>query len=230
MREKEEAQERSERLLLNVLPKSIADRLKRDPTAIADSYAEVTVLFADIVDFTKFSASIAPRELVGVLNDVFTEFDQLAERHGLEKIKTVGDAYMAVGGLPVPRPDHTEAVAEMALEMHDALARCQARTGTPLKLRIGINTGPVIAGVIGSKKFIYDLWGDTVNTASRMESHGLPGSIQVTREVYDRLRDRFVFLERGLIAIKGKGEMAVYLLTGRRSSSAVKPSKALIHP
>lgn len=222
VREKEEAQERSERLLINILPKPIADRLKRDPTAIADGYAEVTVLFADIVDFTKFSSGVPPQELVAVLNDVFSEFDELAERYGLEKIKTIGDAYMVVGGLPNARPDHAEAVAGMALEMHEALALCAARTGTPLKLRIGIHIGPVVAGVIGRKKFIYDLWGDTVNTASRMESHGLPGSIQVTQEAYERLRGRFVFQDRGLISIKGKGEMAVYLLLGRKSSAEVQ--------
>lgn len=219
VRQREEAQERSERLLLNVLPKPIADRLKRDPSAIADRYAEVTVLFADIVDFTKFSAGIPPQELVALLNEVFSEFDQVGERHGLEKIKTIGDAYVIVGGMPVPRQDHAEAVAEMALEMPDALARaCAGRAIMSLQLRIGIHTGSVIAGVIGRTKFIYDLWGDTVNTASRMESHGLPGSIQVSHETYARLREGYEFHDRGLVPIKSKGEMATYLLVGRKAS------------
>ncbi len=215
---RDQAQERSERLLLNILPKPIADRLKRDPAAIADAYADVTVLFADIVDFTKFSAGISPERMVTVLNDVFSEFDRLAERHGREKIKTVGDAYMVVGGLPSLRPDHAEAVAEMALEMQDALDGCAARTGARLSLRIGINTGPVIAGVIGRRKFIYDLWGDTVNTASRMESHGLSRFIQVTPQTYERLHDKYVFESRGPVPIKGKGEMVTYLLVGRKAA------------
>jgi class 3 adenylate cyclase len=180
VQENAKAQDRSERLLLNILPRPIAERLKHHPTTIADAHAEVTVLFADIVEFTKFSASILPQRLVEILNDVFSEFDRLAERHGLEKIKTVGDAYMVVGGLPTPRADHAEAVAEMALEMRDALAGYEKTIGASLQLRIGIHTGPVVAGVIGRRKFSYDLWGDTVNTASRMESHGLPGVIQVT--------------------------------------------------
>jgi adenylate cyclase len=216
-REREQAQERSERLLLNILPEPIARRLKRDPSAIADAFTNVTVLFADIVDFTHFSAGIAPERLVALLNDVFTEFDWLAEQHGLEKIKTIGDAYMVVGGLPTPRADHTEAVADMALQMAAAMDRCSDRLGTRLQLRIGIHTGPVVAGVIGRKKFIYDLWGDTVNTASRMESHGLPGKIQVTQDVYDRLNDRYEFAARGRVEVKSKGTMPTYLLLGRRT-------------
>jgi class 3 adenylate cyclase len=214
-----EAQMRSDRLLLNILPRPIAERLKRDASAIAEAYAEVTVLFADIVDFTRLSAGITPRQLVDLLNDVFSEFDRLAEQHGLEKIKTIGDAYMVVGGLPALRPDHAEAVAEMALEMQRALEGCAMRAGTPLALRIGIHSGPVVAGVIGKKKFIYDLWGDTVNTASRMESHGLPDAIQVSEATYERLRDRYLFRERGVIPIKSKGEMTTYLMLGRKDAA-----------
>ncbi len=218
-----EAQARSERLLLNILPRPIADRLKREPSAIADAYADVTVLFADIVDFTRLSAGTTPRQLVELLDDVFSEFDRLAERHGLEKIKTIGDAYMVVGGLPAPRPDHAEAVAEMALEMQHALEGCAVRAGTPLTLRTGIHSGPVVAGVIGRKKFIYDLWGETVNTASRMESHGLAGVIQVSAATYERLRDRYLLRERGTIAIKGMGEMTTYLLLRRKDAGVGAP-------
>jgi len=230
VQENAKAQERSERLLLNVLPHPIAQRLKRDPTTIADAYAEVTVLFADIVDFTKFSAGIPPRRLVEILNEVFSAFDRLAERHGLEKIKTIGDAYMVVGGLPTPRADHAEAVAEMALDMREALALLEGTIGASLRLRIGIHTGPVVAGVIGRRKFIYDLWGDTVNTASRMESHGLPGTIQMTMAASERLRDRYLFEERGTVEVKGKGPMPTFLLVGRKDTpapiSAVDPPKA----
>jgi class 3 adenylate cyclase len=226
--EKERAQERSERLLLNVLPAPIAERLKRDPAAIADHYAEVTVLFADIVDFTRHSTGLAPRELVQMLNDVFSTFDQLAEHHGLEKIKTIGDAYMVVGGLPRPRPDHADAVAAMALEMQDAIRGCAARAGVPLELRVGISTGPVVAGVIGRHRFIYDLWGDTVNTASRMESHGLPGAIQVSPETYQRLADRFALEPRGPVAVKGKGTMTTYLLRGRLADVEPRSTAPLI--
>ncbi|HEV8355074.1 MAG TPA: adenylate/guanylate cyclase domain-containing protein [bacterium] len=227
-RERELAQERSERLLLNVLPPPIAQRLKHNPSSIADAFADVTVLFADVVDFTKFSAGIAPQQLVALLNDIFTEFDALAERYGLEKIKTVGDAYMVVGGLPTPRADHVEAVAEMALQMAPAMERCSSRAGAPLQLRIGIHTGPVVAGVIGRKKFIYDLWGDTVNTASRMESHGLPGRIQVTEDVYIRLKDRYAFEARGSIEVKSKGRMPVYLLLGRAAPAADSGRRAAV--
>jgi class 3 adenylate cyclase len=224
----EAAQQRSEGLLLNVLPKAIADRLKRNPSVIADSYADVTVLFADIAGFTPFSAGIPAERLVDMLNRVFSEFDVLAERHQLEKIKTIGDAYMVVGGLPVVRPNHVEAVAELALEMQTAMeSTCTAIGIRLLPLRIGIHTGPVVAGVIGRRKFIYDLWGDTVNTAGRMESHGLPGSIQVTETVYHRLQDKFVFKERGVIEVKGKGTMLTYLLLGKRESPVRPTSQAL---
>lgn len=210
-------QKKSEDLLLNILPAPIAERLKHRTEAIADGYAEVTVLFSDIVDFTKLSARITPEALVAFLNEVFSLLDRLAERHGLEKIKTIGDAYMVAGGLPEPRPDHAEAVAEMALEMRDGLASLTGPDGAPLRMRIGMNTGPVVAGVIGRRKFIYDLWGDAVNLASRMESHGVPGGIHVSASTYDRLKDRYALESRGTITVKGKGELPTWLLTGRRA-------------
>jgi class 3 adenylate cyclase len=207
--------ERSERLLLNVLPAPIAERLKQREDVIADGFPDATVLFADLVDFTRYSQRIAPVEVVAALDDLFTAFDGIAERQGLEKIKTVGDAYMVAGGLPEPRPHHAEAVAEMALAIRDEVARHAGPDGRPLQVRIGIDTGPVVAGVIGRRKFIYDLWGDTVNTASRMESHGVPGCIQVTDRTYRRLRDGYRFQRRGPIDVKGKGEMVTWFLLGR---------------
>ncbi|MEG4066768.1 adenylate/guanylate cyclase domain-containing protein [Microcoleus sp. Pol11C2] len=209
-------QEKSDRLLLNVLPQPIADRLKQDQSIIADTFAEVTVLFADIVGFTTISSQISPPELVSLLNDIFSTFDRLAEKHGLEKIKTIGDAYMVVGGLPIPRLDHAEAIAEMAIDMQQAIIDFSNTHSQAFSIRIGINTGPVVAGVIGIKKFIYDLWGDTVNTASRMESHGKPGSIQATFATYDILQDKYVFESRGAIEVKGKGLMTTYLLKCRK--------------
>lgn len=211
----EEEQKLSESLLLNVLPHSIAVRLKQNPKNLADSYTNVSVLFADIVGFTELSSQISPWDLVELLNQIFSEFDALAELHQLEKIKTIGDAYMVVSGLPEPREDHAQAIANMALDMQRAIATFNNQTGRNFRIRIGIATGPVIAGVIGIKKFIYDLWGDTVNIASRMESHGIPGAIQVTRETYQFLKDEYVFQERGKVFIKGKGEMTTYLLTGK---------------
>ncbi|MBD2040449.1 adenylate/guanylate cyclase domain-containing protein [Microcoleus sp. FACHB-672] len=210
-------QEKSERLLLNILPKPIAEKLKQGWNTIADSFAEVTVLFADIVDFTKLSAQVSPTDLVNLLNDIFSTFDRLAEQHGLEKIKTIGDAYMVVGGLPVPSANHALAIAEMALDMQDAIAQFNTQREQPFSIRIGINTGPVVAGVIGTHKFTYDLWGDTVNIASRMESQGIIGKIQVTSATYERLRERYKFEDRGLIDVKGKGEMRTYLLLDRQS-------------
>jgi len=208
----------SERLLLNILPKTIADRLKREEGRIAEAHEDVTVLFADVVDFTPFVERTEPARVVAVLDEIFSAFDRLAERHGLEKIKTIGDAYMVVAGLPVPRADHVEAMAEMALEMQADLGRLCEPLGLDLAIRIGMDTGPVIAGVIGRHKFIYDLWGDTVNTASRMESSGLPGRIQVTSATYERLRHRYRFEERGEIEVKGKGRLKAYILVGRRES------------
>jgi adenylate cyclase len=205
----------SERLLLNVLPTSIADRLKSGEELIADRHDEVTVLFADVVGFTPFAEQTAPERVVELLNRVFTAFDALVEQHNLEKIKTVGDAYMAAGGLPEPRADHAEAVAEVALAMQDEAVRCVGEDWPGLQIRIGIDSGPVIAGVIGRRKFIYDLWGDTVNTAGRMEMHGIPCRIQVTAAVEQRLRGRYRFEPRGEVEVKGKGTMTTYLLLGR---------------
>jgi len=208
-------QERSERLLLNVLPGPIADRLKQGEEVIADDFPEVTVLFADLVDFTRRSRETTPERVVQVLDDLFSALDTLAERSQLEKIKTVGDAYMVVGGLPEPRPDHAQAVADMALAVREEVARHLDPAGEPLAVRIGIDTGPVVAGVIGRRKFSYDLWGDTVNTASRMESSGVPGCIQVTERTYRRLRDGFRLERRGSIEVKGKGEMTTWFLVER---------------
>ncbi len=207
--------ERSERLLLNVLPAPIAARLKQGEEVIADGFPEVTVLFADLVDFTRRSQDTTPERVVQVLDDLFSALDELAERHGLEKIKTVGDAYLAVGGLPEPRPDHAEAVAEMALDVREEVGRHLDPGGRPLAVRIGIDTGPVVAGVIGTSKFSYDLWGDTVNVASRMESLGVSGCIQVTDRTYRRLRDRYRFERRGPVQVKGKGELVTWFLVGR---------------
>jgi class 3 adenylate cyclase len=207
---------KSERLLLNILPPSIAQQLKQEERTIADSFPEVTVLFADIVGFTELSAQTPAIELVEILNVIFSEFDQLTDEHGLEKIKTIGDAYMVVGGLPVAKPNHAEAIAAMALDMQETMTGFCAQTGKALSIRIGINTGPVIAGIIGTKKFIYDLWGDTVNIASRMESHGIPGSIQVSESTYKRLKTQYTFEDRGLIQVKGKGQMNCYLLKGEK--------------
>jgi adenylate cyclase len=225
VRARDAALGRSDRLLLNVLPRTIAERLKRDPGAIAESHDDVTVLFADVADFTPFVERTEAPRVVAVLDEIFSAFDSLADRHGMEKIKTIGDAYMAVAGLPEPRPDHACAAAEMALDMQAELARLSESLGFDLAIRVGIASGPVIAGVIGRRKFIYDLWGDTVNTASRMESHGLPGRIQVTESTFDRLRDEYRFEDRGQIEVKGKGRLRTYLLVGRapdqlRTSSA----------
>jgi class 3 adenylate cyclase/sensor domain CHASE-containing protein len=208
----EQEKGKSERLLHNVLPDAIASRLKENSGVIAESYAEVTILFADIVDFTTMSTQVSPEHLVNMLNEVFSAFDELAEKHGLEKIKTIGDAYMVVGGLPEKRQDHAEAVARMALEMLAVLEKISRSRGQRLEVRIGINTGPVVAGVIGTKKFLYDLWGDTVNTASRMESSGTPGCIQVTESTSQRLRDSFYVESLGERDIKGKGRIPVFLL------------------
>lgn len=208
--------QRTEELLLNILPAPIADRLKQGYTTIADSFDDASVLFADLVGFTEFSATKSPKELVEILNAIFSQFDRLTKSYGLEKIKTIGDAYMVVGGLPVPQEDSAEAIAQMALDMLDCLSAFNSKTGESLNIRIGINIGPVVAGVIGMTKFIYDLWGDTVNLASRMESTGIPGEIQVTEVVRDRLQYRFAFEKRGLVSIKGKGEAIAYFLKSRK--------------
>jgi adenylate cyclase len=215
-RELSEEREKSERLLLNILPPAIADRLKASEATIADAHPEVTVLFADIVNFTGISSRCTPSEMVAMLNDVFSAFDALAAEHDLEKIKTIGDAYMVVGGVPRPRSDHAEAVAAMALDMLRAVVGKRAPTGEPVRVRVGINSGPVVAGVIGTAKFAYDLWGDVVNTASRMESHGLAEAIQVSETTYERLKGKYEFAPRGEVEIKGKGAMLTYLLLGQR--------------
>jgi adenylate cyclase len=204
-------QERSERLLLNTLPKPIVERLKHQQQVIADYFQEATVLFADIVGFTPFAAAHPPEEVVKVLNDIFSGFDSLADDLGLEKIKTIGDSYMVVGGVPMEREDHAQAIAEMALNMLALIREAYPN----LQLRIGIHTGAVVAGVIGIKKFSYDLWGDTVNLASRMESQGCVGAIQVSEETYFRLQNHYRFQERDSVSIKGRGEMKTYLLLGR---------------
>ena len=208
--------EKSEHLLLNILPRAIAERLKGGERTIADSHPQVTVLFADLVGFSLLSRKTGPQELVTMLNEVFSHFDKLAERHGLEKIKTIGDNYMLVGGLPTPRDDHASAVAEMALDMLDDVARINEKNQRQISIRIGINSGPVVAGVIGRKKFTYDLWGDTVNLASRMESAGLPNSIHVSPSTHAALADKFTLAERGLVLCKGVGEITTWFLTGRK--------------
>lgn len=223
LKQLETEQEKSERLLLNILPPSIADRLKEDRQVIADNFPDVTVLFADIAGFTPLSASLSPTKLVELLNEIFSAFDALVEKHGLEKIKTIGDAYMVVGGLPEPQENHASAIAEMALDMQTAIENFNQKHHTNLNMRIGINTGPVVAGVIGTKKFIYDLWGDAVNTASRMESHGIIGDIQMTDSTYQRLKDGYLIQKRGMIQVKGKGEMIAYLLKGRKTLPRIDP-------
>lgn len=207
--------EKSERLLLNILPEKIAERLKNGEASIAESFPCVTVLFADLCGFTEFSQQVDARQLVGMLDEIFSTFDHLARAHGVEKIKTIGDAYMAVAGLPVPRDDHAEAVAAMALGMLEAFRGVMRSRGLSMELRIGIHSGPVAAGVIGRHKFSYDLWGDTVNIASRMESHGEPSRIHVSPTTRKLLEGRFRFADRGEITVKGKGTMHTSFLLGR---------------
>jgi len=208
--------EKSERLLLNILPQCIAERLKGGERNIAERFAEVTVLFADIVDFTTLANETDPEDLVTLLNELFSRFDRLAERHGLEKIKTIGDSYLVVGGLPLPRADHAEAVAEMALEMLASVRDLNSDSGINLRVRIGLNTGPVVAGVIGRKKFTYDLWGTAVNLASRMQSNGLPDQIHLSEGTRRLLRAHFKVTERGTVHCKGHGEVRSYLLEGKK--------------
>ncbi len=213
--------DRSERLLDNLLPETIAARLKNEPQKIiADDLTHVTILFADIVDFTPRATSLPAPEVVAFLNRVFTEFDQLADLHRLEKIKTIGDAYMVAAGMPDPRPDHAAAIAEMALDMLEVTRRLSAETGEDVAVRVGLHTGPAVAGVIGTRKFFYDVWGDTVNTAARMESQGEPGRIQTTPEARAALADAYEFEPRGEIEVKGKGRMTTWWLTGRKAAKA----------
>ena len=211
----------NEALLLNILPAEIASRLKSGEASIADGFSDVTVLFGDLVGFTSMSSEIPAREMVNLLNGLFTRFDDAAGELGIEKIKTIGDCYMGVCGLPQPCEDHTERMARMALRMVEATRQYSEETGRNLRMRIGLNSGPVVAGVIGARKFIYDLWGDTVNIASRMESTGVPGEIQVTRIVYERLKDHFDLESRGIIPVKGKGELEPWLLRGERKAAEV---------
>jgi class 3 adenylate cyclase len=210
----EKEQEISEKLLLNILPADIAERLKNNESTIADHFEDVTVLFADLVGFTLLSKKIPPEELVTLLNSLFSRFDALAEKHGLEKVKTNGDSYMIAGGLPELKEGHVESVANIALAMRQELAQFNLDKNQTLDIRIGIHTGCVVAGVIGVKKMVYDVWGDTVNTASRMESHGIPGQIQVSEQTYERLKGKYEFKERGFIDVKGQGKMKTYFLQG----------------
>ena len=216
IREIQMEREKSDQLLLNILPAPIAERLKRTRDIIADNFNDVSVMFIDVVDFTPLATRMPPADMVKLLNSIFSNIDALVDKHNLEKVKTSGDSYMVVGGLPVPRDGHLESMADMALDVLAGTSQFSRADGAPFQLRLGFHTGPVVAGVIGTKKFIYDLWGDTVNIASRMESHGLPGFIQVTQEVHNRLKDRYSFEPRGEISVKGKGNMMTYLLTGRR--------------
>ena len=212
--QRDAADRRSERLLLNVLPEAIAARLKRGEEPIADHHDDITVLFADLAGFTVRSAHETPAETVSVLNEVFSAFDGLVSRYGLEKIRTIGDSYMVAAGVPVARPDHAHAICAMALDLRREVARLNSEHDWDLSFRIGINSGPAVAGIVGREKFHYDLWGDTVNIASRMESHGLPDQIQVTEPVYERLKGDFAFERRGLIEVKGKGPTLTYFLVG----------------
>jgi guanylate cyclase len=212
---------RSERLLKNVLPVPIAERLKEHEEVIADGVDGASVLFADIVGFTSLSAQRNPDEVVAMLNGVFTRLDGLVDEFGLEKIKTIGDAYMVAAGIPVPREDHAQVLARFALAARDELAEHNLTADVPVELRIGINSGPVVAGVIGRRRFLYDLWGDTVNTASRMESHGIPGQIQITDATRDLLDGHFACTERGVVDVKGKGPTHTWLLDNERSLSTV---------
>ena len=207
--------EKSEKLLRNILPDSIADRLKQTEDIIADNVEDVSVMFIDIVESVPLSANWPAVDLVQMLNHIFSSFDELVDHYHLEKIKTSGDSYMVVGGLPLPQKDHLEAMAQMALDIRESSKRFTRHDGSPMQFRLGLHCGPVIAGVIGTKKFAYDLWGETVNIASRMESQSLPNAIQVTPTVYERLKDHFTFSPRGEIEVKGKGLMTTYFLQGR---------------
>lgn len=231
IRERDRAQDeadyeraRSDALLANILPDEIAGRLKDGERVIADRFDEASVLFADIADFTPMSGTMEPQELVELLNDVFIEFDRLADRYGVEKIKTIGDAYMVVGGLPPKPDDHLGRVADMALDLNRILT--ERSDAHPIKMRIGLHAGPAVAGVIGSKKFIYDVWGDTVNTASRLEAYGLPERIHTSEAVQRRLGDRYQFESRGVVELKGMGPTPTWLLTGRKAETTNDASSA----
>jgi adenylate cyclase len=219
-RGRDTAQSRVEALLLNVLPAEIAQRLQSDPNSIADHFDDVSILFADVVDFTPLSSRLDAREVVGLLDRLFTSFDELVDRYEVEKIKTIGDCYMVAAGVPRQRPDHAHALAALALELRECAKSCLPDgTDHDLRLRIGISSGPVVAGVIGRRRFLYDLWGDTVNMASRMESHGTPDTIQITRTTFELLRDDFVLEPIGLVDVKGKGAIETWRLVGPRGIS-----------
>ena len=207
--------DRSEQLLLNILPRKIVTRLNGGETIIADQLSDVTILFSDLVGFTKLSSRLSAADLVRLMNELFSEFDRLALRFGVEKIKTIGDAYMLVGGLPEPRADHAHAVADMALSMIEVVERMNRELMTPLQMRIGIHSGDVVAGVIGKHKFAYDIWGDAVNIASRMESHSLPNTIQISETTHRHLNGYFRLEPNGSVDVKGKGPMETYFLLGR---------------
>lgn len=228
--QRDAAERRSEELLLNVLPEPIAVRLKRGEGVIADHHDDISVLFADLAGFTVRSAHETPAATVAVRNEVFSVFDELVRRYRLEKIRTIGDSYMVASGVPVARPDHARAICAMALDMRSEVARLNAANGWDLSFRIGINSGPAVAGIVGREKFHYDLWGDTVNVASRMESHGIPDQIQVTEQVYERLKDSFKFEPRGVIEVKGKGPTLTYLLVGRLDVSGSERTVGQVVP
>jgi adenylate cyclase len=222
-------QDKAENLLLNILPRSIADKLKASSETIADQFSSASILFADVVDFTPRSEHLAPAEVVGMLDHLFSYFDTLVERDDLEKIKTIGDCYMVAAGVPSPRPDHARALAVVALDMLDAVRSNGAVGDLGLQLRVGINSGPVVAGVIGRKRFLYDLWGDAVNIASRMQSQGTPGCIQVTRATYELLKDEFICEPRGTVAVKGKGDMETWYVLGRQAQQGrTSPSESAV--
>jgi guanylate cyclase len=217
-RQRQDAQDRAETLLLNILPRSIADKLKAEPRTIADSFTSASILFADVADFTPMAERLAPVRVVQMLDQLFGHFDDLADRYEVEKIKTLGDCYMAAAGIPTPRPDHARTLALLALDMLDAVDARGAMGALGFELRIGINSGPVVAGVIGRKRFLYDLWGDAVNTAGRMQSEGTPGRIQITRSTYELLKDEFLCEPRGTVSVRGKGDMETWFLVGRREA------------
>ena len=221
-RGRETARARVEELLLNVLPEEVAQRLQTDPSTIADHFDDASILFADVVDFTPLASQLDAREVVGLLDRLFTSFDDLVDRYEVEKIKTIGDCYMVAAGVPRPRPDHAQALAGLALEMQECAHTCLP--GSDLRLRIGISSGPVVAGVIGRRRFLYDLWGDTVNMASRMESHGASDEIQITRPTWELLRDDFVTEPLGVVDVKGKGEVETWRLVSRNGRRITSPS------
>jgi guanylate cyclase len=219
-RQRQDAQDRAETLLLNMLPRSIADKLKANPQTIADSFTSASILFADVADFTPMAERIPPVRVVEMLDQLFGHFDALAEHYEVEKIKTLGDCYMAAAGIPTPRSDHARTLGLMALDMLAAVREQGAVGSLGFELRIGINSGPVVAGVIGRKRFLYDLWGDAVNTAGRMQTESVPGRIQITRATYELLKDEFVCESRGTVLVKGKGEMETWYLLGRRETAS----------